>query len=65
MPWAWAVNGFASVIATVSALLLAMHFGFARLFLVAVDCYVLAGLLAGLLPCGDTGEAQALCNGSQ
>ncbi|MDP7636286.1 MAG: hypothetical protein QF577_01930 [Phycisphaerae bacterium] len=53
------------MIATVSALLLAMHFGFARLFLVAVDCYVLAGLLAGLLPCGDTGEAQALCNGSQ
>jgi len=65
VPWAWAVNGFASVIATVAAPLLAMHFGFARLFLVAVGCYVLAGLLGGLLPRGDMGDAQALCNGSQ
>ncbi|HUS46243.1 MAG TPA: SAM-dependent methyltransferase [Phycisphaerae bacterium] len=45
VPWAWAVNGFASVVATVSAPLLAMEFGFSRLMLIAVGCYLLAGVL--------------------
>lgn len=50
VPWAWGVNGFASVIATVGAGVLAMQVGFARLTLVAVACYALAGLLALRLP---------------
>lgn len=45
IPWAWAVNGFASVVATVSAPLLAMSIGFARMTLIAIGCYVLAGSL--------------------
>jgi len=45
VPWAWAVNGFASVSATVAAPLLAIHFGFSRLVLVAIACYALATLL--------------------
>jgi hypothetical protein len=50
VPWAWAVNGFASVIATVAAPLLAMQFGFTRLALGAMACYALAGLLCRFLP---------------
>ena len=51
VPWAWAVNGFASVIATVAAPLVAMHIGFSRLTLVAMAFYVLAGLIGrGLGP---------------
>lgn len=46
VPWAWAVNGCASVVATVAAPLIAMHFGFSRLTLAAVCCYGLAGVLS-------------------
>jgi len=53
VPWAWAVNGFASVAAAVAAPLVAMHFGFTRLALAAVACYAGAGLLAAALPRGE------------
>ncbi len=45
VPWSWAVNGFASVLATVSAPLLAMSIGFSILILAAIACYALAGVL--------------------
>ncbi len=45
VPWAWAVNGFASVAATVAAPLLAMSIGFSLLTAMAIACYALAGLL--------------------
>ena len=45
VPWAWAANGFASVVATVAAPLIAMSFGFTVLTAAAVGCYLLAGLL--------------------
>ena len=45
VPWSWAVNGFASVLATASAPLLAMSVGFSRLILAAIACYLLAGAL--------------------
>jgi len=45
VPWAWAVNGFASVGATLGAPLLAMQIGFTRLVAIAVFCYALAGWL--------------------
>jgi hypothetical protein len=38
VPWAWALNGFASVLATV----LAIHFGFIAVVVVAVALYLLA-----------------------
>ena len=50
VPWAWAVNGFASVLATVGAPLLAMEIGFSGLTITAVACYAAAGLVARRLP---------------
>jgi hypothetical protein len=50
VPWSWAVNGFASVLATVSAPLLAMSIGFSKLILAALACYLMTGILFPLLP---------------
>lgn len=49
-PWAWAVNGFASVLAAVGTPLLAMHLGYLRVGLAAAGCYLLAALLGRRLP---------------
>lgn len=46
VPWAWAVNGFASVVATVAAPVVAMSIGFSRLVIVAAVCYAAAAWLA-------------------
>ena len=54
VPWAWAVNGCASVVATVGASVLAMGMGFLRLTLIATACYALAGILCLLLPEAET-----------
>jgi hypothetical protein len=45
VPWAWAVNGCASVLATVLSPLLAIHAGFSCVILVAAGCYAVAGLI--------------------
>jgi hypothetical protein len=42
VPWAWAVNGFFTVIGSVSAMILAMTFGFAVVHIVAGASYALA-----------------------
>jgi len=42
IPWAWAINGFASVVGAVLATLLAIHVGFAAVILLAVLIYALA-----------------------
>jgi len=42
IPWAWAVNGCASVIAAVLATLLAIHFGFAAVVMIALALYGIA-----------------------
>jgi len=39
IPWAWAINGFASVVGAVLATLLAIHLGFAAVILLAVLIY--------------------------
>jgi hypothetical protein len=44
IPWAWAVNGVASVAATVLAVILAMEIGFSNVALVAAGAYVLGTL---------------------
>ena len=44
-PWAWAVNGCASVLAPPLATLLAMSFGFRAVMVSAAALYLLAGLL--------------------
>lgn len=49
LPWAWGINGCASVVAAVMATLLAMHIGFAALLVLALGLYAAAaGLLGGV-----------------
>ncbi len=45
VPWAWGINGCASVISTVLATLLALHFGFIVVILLALLFYGFAALL--------------------
>jgi len=42
IPWAWAINGFASVVGAVLATLLAIHLGFAAVILLAILIYAAA-----------------------
>jgi hypothetical protein len=42
IPWAWAINGCASVISAVLATLLAIHLGFATVIAIALALYALA-----------------------
>ena len=41
-PWAWALNGFSSVVAAVLATVLAIHWGFTTVVIVAVVLYLIA-----------------------
>ena len=43
--FAWGVNGFFSVIGTVSAIILAMSFGFRIVFIIAAIIYIIAMIL--------------------
>ncbi|MDJ0910264.1 MAG: hypothetical protein QNI99_13785 [Woeseiaceae bacterium] len=45
VPWAWGINGYASVISAVLATLLAIHFGFAVVIALALLLYVAAASL--------------------
>lgn len=44
LPWAWGINGCASVVGTLSASLCAVHLGFRVVVLLAVATYVVAAL---------------------
>ena len=46
IPWAWAINGCASVVSAVLATLLAVALGFANVILLAIVLYLLAGVVA-------------------
>ena len=39
IPWAWGINGCASVISAVLATLLAIHFGFSMVIIIAIILY--------------------------
>jgi hypothetical protein len=45
VPWAWAINGCASVVGAVLAGILAMHFGFTAVVCSALILYVLAAVV--------------------
>ena len=45
IPWAWGINGFASVVSAALATLLAIEFGFTTVLLLALACYVAAATL--------------------
>jgi hypothetical protein len=50
LPWAWAINGCASVVAGPLATLLALGAGLPAVLLAASACYAVAALVAGLWP---------------
>jgi uncharacterized membrane protein len=52
LPWAWGINGCASVVASILATLLAIHFGFAAVVILAVALYLLAPLILGMRTSG-------------
>jgi hypothetical protein len=45
VPWAWGINGFASVVSAVLATLLAIHFGFTIVIVLAIIIYIAAAAL--------------------
>ncbi len=45
VPWAWGINGFASVVSAVLATLLAIHFGFTAVIALALLLYIAAASL--------------------
>ena len=45
VPWAWAVNGYASVLGTVGSVILAMTLGFKITLAIAAALYIVAGLV--------------------
>lgn len=45
IPWVWGVNGCASVISAVLATLLAIHFGFTAVVVIALCFYILAAIV--------------------
>lgn len=53
VPWAWGINGFASVTATLLATLLAMHWGQTAVVLIAAALY---GIAAWQFPRGENEE---------
>jgi len=56
VPWCWAINGFASVVATVAATLLAMEVGFTVVTALGAGAYVLAaGVFREVPRAGATG----------
>jgi spermidine synthase len=44
VPWAWGVNGCASVVSAILAMLLAIHLGFAAVVVIALALYAIAAL---------------------
>jgi spermidine synthase len=65
VPWAWGINGCASVVGAVLASILAMHIGFTLVVCIALGLYALAGaiLTTGHRHSGHT-EEQEECWGS-
>ncbi|MBW1810824.1 MAG: hypothetical protein JRJ87_21715 [Deltaproteobacteria bacterium] len=47
IPWAWGVNGFASVVGSIGAVILGMTLGFTAVLIFGVGCYLLAALSTG------------------
>jgi hypothetical protein len=45
IPWAWALNGFASVVSAALATLLAIEFGFNAVLLAAITLYAVAAIV--------------------
>jgi ABC-type Mn2+/Zn2+ transport system permease subunit len=42
VPWAWGINGYATVIGSVLSVILALNFGFRAVLLIATAIYIFA-----------------------
>jgi hypothetical protein len=60
VPWAWGINGFASVVAAILATLLAIHLGFRAVILLAAGLYLAA---AFVFPAAGAAREPAAGNG--
>ena len=49
VPWAWAVNGAASVIAPILSILISILGGFSTVLYLCTSCYIAAGIMMILL----------------
>lgn len=56
VPWAWGINGYATVIGSVLSVILALHFGFRTVLWLATATYVVAYLSLRSTPVADTAE---------
>jgi spermidine synthase len=50
VPWMWGINGAMSVLASVTAIILAIELGYTAVFLLGAACYALAALLLQFWP---------------
>lgn len=57
LPWAWGINGCASVVGALSASLCAVHLGFRAIVLTAVAAYVVAAFAYARIASTKTVEA--------
>lgn len=46
LPWAWGVNGYFSVVGSILAVVLSIHFGFTKVMFLSGGFYLLAGLIS-------------------
>ncbi len=59
IPWAWAINGSASVVSAVLAIVLAIHLGFTAVVAIAVALYLAAAAVFWGVTDGPVGYARA------
>jgi len=59
IPWAWGINGFASVVSASLATLLAVEFGFTALILLAMLLYAVAALVFQAWPVDASSQSRA------
>src|SRR5208283_6022655 len=65
VPWAWAVNGFFTVIGTVAAMILGMALGFNAVFIIAAACYAAALIAIRTTAAPQIGVQEACSKGSE
>jgi len=63
VPWSWGVNGFFTVIGTISAQILAMTFGFTFVLLCGATCYGIAWAVIGKMTATESVSAKSRSEG--
>ncbi len=63
VPWAWGINGYATVIGSVLSVILALNFGFRAVLLIATGIYVLAYFAISTTPVPEDTNAPTISPG--